>query len=208
MQFDRVVLLLSGAVALIVLAWFVRSRVAEPSLDEEIVARDRALELCWGDVSQRTGLRLLRASPYGIALHGVLDGVPVWFAQFAIRDGHDLTWGVRAELPQHSVALEVVPATSLSPEMHERTIPTGDDEFDLVYALRSEQAVDAFHALSRAARQALLVLGPARLQTGPGTFELAVPFAESELDDARIIAALELVRALSLPPKAREQTVQ
>jgi hypothetical protein len=208
MQFERVVLWVSGAVALLVLAWFVRRRAADRTLDGEVAARDRDLEACWSEVSQRTGLRLLRSSPYGIALHGVLDGVPVWFAQFAIRDGHDLSWGVRAELPAHSVGLEVVPATSVLDEPQDRTIPTGDEEFDLVYALRSEQAVDAFHALSRAARQALLALGPARLHAGPGVLELAVPFSESELDDARIIAALELIRALSLPPRPREQTLQ
>ncbi len=196
-----------GAFALLLLGGIAFQKNLDKGEASEAAAREELLVQSWADIARRTGLRLVRKSPYGLALHGVLDGVPVWFAQFAIRDGRDVWWGVRAELPSNCVPLAVVPADKVPEEQAAKNIPTGDEEFDLVYALQADNAVDAFHTISRAARQALLALGPAHLRTTPGVMELTVPFSETELDDARIVAALELVRALALPPKAREQTV-
>ncbi|MBL8684359.1 MAG: hypothetical protein JNK05_34610 [Myxococcales bacterium] len=207
MPIELVALLVIAAFALMILGGIAYQKNIDRDAVKEVEDKSRLLESHWVDVARRTGLRLVRKSPYGLALHGVLDGTPVWFGQFAIVDGRDRWWGIRAELPQHAVKMTVAPADKAVGGAWEHTIPTGDDEFDLVYKVHANDAVEAFHAISRPARQALLALGPAHLTVGPGVMELTVPFEPTELDDARIVSALELVRALALPPPPRAQLV-
>jgi hypothetical protein len=207
MPLELVALLVLAAFALLLLGGIAYQRTIDRESARERDEQSKLLEQVWVDIAQRTGLRLERKGRFGLALHGVLDNTPVWFAQHAITDGNDRWWGIRAELPPHAVKMAIAPADKELRGGWEHTVPTGDDEFDLVYKVYANDPVEAFHAVSRAARQALLVLGPAYLTVGPGVMELTVPFEPTELDDARIIAALELVRALSLPPPPRAQLV-
>lgn len=195
-----------GAFAVMFVGAFVMQRNNTQAEAVDAEKQREALELHWHEISRRTGLRLTRKSPYGLALHGVLEGIPVWFATMAMRDGRDVWWGVRAELPKHAVDLVVIAADRYEESGRTDAIPTGDDDFDLMYALTSNDPVGAFCAVSRAAQQALLVLGPAHLRVTQGVMELTLPFAEMDLDDTRIIATLELIRSLA-QEHTREQTI-
>ncbi len=207
MPIELVALMVIAAFALMILGGIAYQKNIDRESVQDDEVKTRQIEAHWADIARRTGLRLVRKSPYGLALHGVLDGTPVWFGLSAMADGRDRWWGIRAELPQHAVKLLVAPADKAVGGSWEHTIPTGDDEFDLVYKVHANDAVEAFHAISRPVRQALLALGPAHLNVAPGVMELTVPFEPSELDDARIISALELVRALALPPPPRAHLV-
>jgi hypothetical protein len=205
MPIELVALLVLAAFALLLLGAIAYQRnIDRAKVLEEAEEVPRTVEQHWSHIAQRTGLRLLRKSPYGFALHCVLDGTPVWFALRAIRDGNDRVWGIRAELPPHAVRLCVVPEAKPVTGAFAHTVPTGDEEFDFVYTLHADDAVGAFQTLSSAARRALLALGPAYLHAEPGEMQLRVPFDPMDLDDARIVAVLELVRALAqpLPPRA------
>jgi hypothetical protein len=165
----------------------------------------RPIEQHWSHIAQRTGLQLLQDSPYGFALYGELDGTPVWFGLNAIVEGSDLVWGICAELPPLGGRLCVWPRGEPITVAFAPAVPTGDEEFDLVYTLYADDAEDARQRLSSAARRALLALGPDTLYVSPcGMMELTVPFDPMDLDETRIAAVLELVRALAqpLPPRA------
>jgi hypothetical protein len=207
MPLELMMVLVLAAFVLLLLGAISYQRNIDREATSDAAASTAMVEQHWADIARRTGLRLVRKSTYGFALHGVLEGTPVWFGLRAFVDGKDSWWGIRAELPQHAVKLCVAPADKPVQGAWAHTVPTGDDEFDLVYAVHANDAVEAFHAVSRAARQALLALGPATLVAGPGVMELHVPFEPAELDDARIISALELVRALALAPPPRAHIV-
>lgn len=207
MPIELVSLMVLAAFALLLLGGIAYQRNVDRAEALEADKESQLVEQHWADIARRTGLRLVRKSSYGFALHGVLDGTPVWFGLRALGDFKDRWWGIRAELPQHAVKLCVAPADKQVTGSWAHTVPTGDEDFDLVYTLHADDAVEAFQTISRAARQSLLVLGPAHLSAGPGVMELTVPFAPAELDDARIVAALELVRALALPLPPRAQVV-
>ncbi|MFO0559125.1 MAG: hypothetical protein U0269_14010 [Polyangiales bacterium] len=207
MPIELVALMVLAAFALLLLGGVAYQRNVDRAQALEADKESQLVEQQWTDIARRTGLRLVRKSTYGFALHGVLDGTPVWFGLRAIGDSKDRWWGIRADLPQHAVRLCVAPAEKPVAGGFVHTVPTGDEDFDFVYTLHADDAVDAFQTISRAARQALLALGPAHLNAGPGVMELTVPFSPAELDDARIVAALELVRALALPLPPRAQVV-
>lgn len=207
MPIELIAVMVLAAFALLLLGGISYQRSIERSTASDEAERNKLVEVQWADIARRTGLRLVRKSNYGFALHGVLDGTPVWFGLGAIGDHRDRWFGVRADLPQHAVKLCVAAAGKSVAGEWGHTVPTGDDEFDLVYTVHANDPIEAFHTVSRAARQALLALGPAHLEAGPGVMELTVPFSPTELDDARIIAALELVRALAIAPPPRAMLV-
>lgn len=210
MPTELITVVVLGAFALLFVGAYAMQKNNARELEKDQQKLRKDTESLWAELSRRTGMKLLTKSPYGLALHGVLDGTPVWFAERAYIDGRDAMWGLRAELPSNDLTLMVLPTP---PEGREKpggfahVVPTGDEDFDLMYQLQADDAVTAFHAMGRAARQALMLLAPATLIVRNGTLTLTFSFDQTELDDPHIVAALELVRAMALPTKPRDHAV-
>ncbi len=205
-----IALLVVGAFALLFIGGYAVQKNNDRESEIDRGKTRKETESVWTEIARRTGMKLLPKSPYGLALHGMLDSTPVWFAEYAIVDGRDRMWGLRAELPSSELRLRVCEPLSEGVEKiggYSHVVPTGDEDFDLMYQLQADDAVMAFNAISRAARQALMLLAPAHLEVNQGVLTLTFAFEQTALEDAHIVAALELVRALALPPKPRDHAV-
>jgi hypothetical protein len=209
MPTEMIALLVVGVFALLFLGGYALQKNNERQSVRDQEQSRKELEAVWSQIAKRTGLRLLQKSPYGVALHGILDGTPVWIAENAMVDGRDVIWGLRAELPSNELKLSASCQPSDSPinGNYAHVVPTGDDDFDMLYQVCADDAVAAFHAVSRAARQALTLLAPAYLSVNQGVLTLRFSFLPTQLEEAHLVAALELVRAMALPQKPREHTV-